>query len=169
MDMKKPVQEHANYRDKYYEKGHWGLKVWQTILVVLSWLLFLTPCLVTILTYWAHLTNGRHGFYFWHYREGFQELNFLMIFLTFALGMIAVFCLTSSYIQKQRHRGLVTKWPMFNISENRLGHRRAEAFMTNRFGDEKSRQAVSYYVVTADKNLSNNQLKKVISGEEESK
>lgn len=159
--------KHASYRDAYYEKGHWGLKIWQTILVILSWIVFSIPCYVTTMTYLAYLTDGRRGHYFWHYSEGFQELNFLVIFLTFAFGMIAVFCLTSSFIQTQRHKGLVEKWPMFNINENRRGYQRAEDFMTKRFGDEKKRQSVRYFVVTADKNLSKNQLKKVIHGEED--
>lgn len=161
------VSQHANYQDKFFEKGHVLLTIWQIIILILCWILFLIPCIVTSLTYWAHLTNGAHGYYFWHYSEGFRELNFLMIFLTFACGMIAVFCLTSAYIQAQRHRGLIEKWPMFDIQQNRREHQRAETFMTHRFGSESSRQATRYYVVSAEQNLSNNQLKKVIQGKEE--
>lgn len=160
-------RQHADYQDKFFEKGHVLLTIWQIIVLLLCWILFLIPCLVTTLTYIAHETNGRSGFYFWHYSEGFQELNFLLIFLTFACGMIAVFCLTSTYIQAQRHRGLIEKWPMFDIQQNRLEHQRAEAFMTHRFGPESSRQTTRYYVVSSEQNLSNNQLKKVIHGKEE--
>lgn len=86
-----PKKKHADYRDYYFERGHWGLKIWETLVAIFMWILMFIPCVITGMTYWAYRTGGRHGFYFWHYREGFQELDFLMIFLAFALGMIAVF------------------------------------------------------------------------------
>ena len=75
----------------YFEHGHWGIKVRQTLVALICWLTLFTPIVITSATYLAYLTHGRHGHFFWHYTEGFQELNFLVIFLTFALGMIAVF------------------------------------------------------------------------------
>lgn len=168
MDIKaNHTNDQANYHDTYYAKGHLLTKIWQTLMLIISWIIFLIPCVVTTSTYVAYRTHGKFGFFFWHYQEGFRELNFLLIILTFALGMFAVFCLTTSYIQKQRHQGLVTKWPMFDISANRRGRERAEAFISQRFGDQKSRQQVRYYVVRPEQNLSNNQLKRVIAGKDE--
>ncbi|MDU1505147.1 MAG: hypothetical protein E6907_02275 [Limosilactobacillus vaginalis] len=98
-----------NYRDHFFEHGHWGIKIRQILIALACWLILFTPIVITSATYLAYLTHGRHGHFFWHYAEGFQELNFLIIFLTFALGMIAVFCLAMGYIQFQRSRGLVDK------------------------------------------------------------
>lgn len=106
-----------NCRDHFFEHGHWGLKIRQTIIVIICWLILVVPIIVTSATYLAYLTHGHHGHFFWYYTEGFQELNFLVVFLTFALGMIAVFCLTMGYIQFQRSRGLVDKWPLFDIAK----------------------------------------------------
>lgn len=158
--------EQRNYRDKYFERGHWKLKIWQTLIMLLSWLVLIIPIAITTATYLAYLTHGRHGHYFWYYAEGFQELNFLIIFLTFALGMVAVFCLTMSYIQTQRAHGLVDKWPMFDINKNRWERAAAEKFMKKRFGKREQREQLQRFTVKPEQNLSKNQLRDVINGEE---
>lgn len=89
-----------------------------------------------------------------------------MIFLTFAAGVIAVFCFAMGYIQVRRARGLIEKWPMFDMTKNQWEQRRAERFMTKRFGDEAFRQSRRYYTVKPEQNLSNNQLKKIVNNEE---
>lgn len=155
-----------NYRDRYFEKGHWWTKIWQTLVVILVWIILFIPIMITTSTYWAYRTNGQHGHFFWHYAEGFTELNFFMIFLTFAAGVIAVFCFAMGYIQVRRARGLIEKWPMFDMTKNQWEQRRAERFMTKRFGDEAFRQSRRYYTVKPEQNLSNNQLKKIVNNEE---
>lgn len=160
------VKNDKNYRDRYFERGHWGTKIWQTFVMLLSWVVLVIPITITVATYLAYRTRGRHGHFFWHYAEGFQELNFLMIFLTFALGVIAVFCFAMGYIQLQRSRGLVAKWPMFDMAKNRWERHRAEQFMTARFGDEAYRQSRRNYTVQPEQNLKKNQLKQIVNGEE---
>lgn len=151
-----------NYFDKYFTRHHLLLKIRQTIVMLFSWVILLVPIFITTSTYIAYRTNGKMGHFFWHYREGFQELNFLMAFLLFAVGMVCVFCLTMGYIQKQRIQGLTSKWPMFNVGESSLKQRRAEQFMTNRFGDAKVRTGVKYTTIAPEQNLTKNQLKEVI-------
>ncbi|WP_373841725.1 ABC transporter permease [Limosilactobacillus sp.] len=153
---------HRNFYDDFFERGHWWLKIRQVLVALLCWLIFIIPCYVTIMTYRAHLTHGRHGFFFWRYWEGFQEIDFLIVFLTFALGMIAVFCLAVGFIQNQRRHGLVEKWPMIDLDENQRKIDAAENFMTKRFGPAKKRHAVRYYVVQPEQNLTKNQLKTII-------
>lgn len=157
---------HRSYRDRYFERGHWGMKIWQTLIMLLSWITLFIPIIITGATYMAYRTHGHHGYFFWHYTEGFQELNFLMIFLAFALGVTAVFCFAMGYIQIQRSRGLVEKWPMFDMSKNQWERHTAEEFMTQRFGDEAKRQSYQRYTVKPEQNLTKNQLKEVINSEE---
>lgn len=75
------------------------------------------PCIVTISSYLAYLTDHKDGFYFWYYFEDFRELNFLVVFLFFLIGIIAVFCITVSFIQNQRRNRLTEKWPMFDVKK----------------------------------------------------
>lgn len=151
-----------NYHDTYFEKHHLLLKIRQTIIMFLCWIIFSIPIFITTATYIAYRTNSHHGHYFWYYAEGFHELNFLMLFLGFALGMIAVFCFAMSYIQTQRSQGLVNKWPLFDISQSQQECQLAEKFMTERFGNAYQRQNVRYYVVKSKQNLSKNQLREIV-------
>ncbi|MBB1079514.1 ABC transporter permease [Limosilactobacillus sp. STM2_1] len=155
---------HHNYQDDYFEKGHWGIKLWQTLIALLSWCVLFTPIIITSATYLAYRTHGQRGHLFWNYAEGFRELNFLCIFLAFSLGMIAVFCLAMGYIQHLRSRGLVEKWPMFDLTKSNWEQSRAEAFMTNRFGPRVDREKRQRFKVTAEQNLAKNQLKEIING-----
>lgn len=157
---------HKSYRDRYFEKGHWGMKIWQTAIMLLSWVVLIVPIVITSATYLAYRSHGHRGHFFWYYSEGFQELNFLIIFLTFSLGIVAVFCFTMGYIQIQRSRGLVEKWPMFDMTKNQWERRTAEKFMEKRFGNEAKRQSLRNYSVAPEQNLSKNQLKKIINSEE---
>ena len=77
-----------NYHDMYFEHHHWLLKIRQTLIMLLSWCILLIPIIITISTYLAYRTNGHQGHFFWYYAEGFRELNFLVIILLFALGII---------------------------------------------------------------------------------
>lgn len=156
-----------NYHDKYFEHGHWLLKIRQTLLMLFSWVLFFLPILITGATYLAYRTHGRRGWAFWHYTEGIQELDFLLIFLTFADGVIAVFCLSLGFIQMIRTRGLTNNWPMFDFNQNARKARRAERVMTKRFGNKQFRQQQRYYSVRAEQNLQNNQLNKIVNGQEQ--
>lgn len=160
------TKTHTNYRDHFFEHGHWETKIRQILVALICWLLLFTPIIITRVTYLAYLTHGRRGHFFWYYSEGFQELNFLIVFLTFALGMIAVFCLTMGYVQSQRARGLVNKWPLFDITKNRKERETLERFMTARFGNEKHRQSQQNYTVKPEQNLTKNELKRVINNEE---
>lgn len=158
-------KKQINYHDRYFMSGNWRTKIWQTLIALLCWIILIIPIFVTSATYIAYRTHGRYGHYFWHYAEGFQELNFLMIFLAFSLGVIAVFCLAMGYIQDQRSQGLVDKWPLFDLDENRQEQERAEKFMTVRFGSREKRQSVRYYSVKPEQNLTKNQLRDIIGKE----
>lgn len=53
-----------NYRDHFFERGHWGIKVRQTLVALICWLILFTPIVITSATYLAYLTHGRHGHFF---------------------------------------------------------------------------------------------------------
>lgn len=152
-----------NYHDKFFEHHHLLLKIRQTLIIIACWIILFIPIFITSATYLAYRTNGHHGFFFWHYREGFHELDFLMVLLLFALGMISIFCITMGYIQAQRIRGLTAKWPLFDIGQNRLKRQRAEDFMTKRFGDVYTRTSTTNFTVKPEQNLTKNQLHDIIS------
>lgn len=88
------------HKDDYFAKKHVFIKIWQTLVAILCWVLMLTPCVVTISSYLAYLTKQKMGFYFWRYLEGFRELSLLLVFLLFVSGMITVFLFNSIFYSK---------------------------------------------------------------------
>ncbi|KRL90154.1 hypothetical protein [Lactobacillus kalixensis] len=155
-----------NYYDSYFEKGHIWLKIIQTIVMIFSWIVFFLPCIITTLTYIAHQTHGRYGYYFWHYSEGYDMINLLLVILLFAVAMIAVFCISFGYVQAQRARGLVTKWPMYNVKENMEKRQRIEDYMEARFGNIEYRHSVRNYTVKPEQNIAKDVFKNVIEAKE---
>ena len=148
------------HKDYYFAKKHIFIKIWQTVVAFLCWILMLIPCVVTISSYLAYLTRQTKGFYFWHYLEGFRELSRLLIFLLFVSGMMAVFCLTVSFIQNQRRNNLTEKWPMYDMKKSNLNQRKVNILATRKFGTVSFRQNIPFYVVKAKQNFAKNELKK---------
>ena len=156
-----------NFKDDFYARGHWGLKIWQTVVTLVCWLLFIIPGVITGMTYVAHLTRGRYGWFFWHYPEGMMTIAFLLTVLAFACGMIAVFCLASAFIQNQRRYGLSEKWPLVDLNQNQQEINLAEKFMTQHFGPPTVRHNIRTYTVRPEHNLATDQLKEIIHGKEQ--
>ncbi|WP_276754523.1 ABC transporter permease [Limosilactobacillus ingluviei] len=152
------MRPEQHYVDDYFARGHWGRTIWQTVWTLLAWLLFLVPGVITGAMALAALTKGRWGHYFWHYHEGFVELKFLVVFLPFMFGVMAVFCLSSAYLQNRRRQGLVEKWPMLNPLKRQRQQHYLEAKMALRFGPATQRHRARVYRVQPNQNLTNQQL-----------
>lgn len=53
-DRQKDVDDRQQlYTDKYFESGHWLLKIWQTIIAILGWLAVILPITITVTSFWA--------------------------------------------------------------------------------------------------------------------
>lgn len=152
----------VTYQDDYFARQHWGRKLWQTLVAILCWLVLLVPCVVTIGTYLAYITDGRQGFYFWHYREGFSELDLLLILL-FIIGLgMAVFCLLVGGIQNRRRKRVLEKTPQYDIQESNRQVDKAMQLAADRFGSRHFRHTVRYYVVKPEQNFTRDDLKNAI-------
>lgn len=77
--------------------------------------------------------------------------------------MIAVFCLTVSFIQNQRRNGLIEKWSMFDVKKSNLNQQQANLLATKKFGPISFRQNISYYVITSEQNFQKNELRKRVA------
>lgn len=150
------------YQDEYFARRHWGRKCWQTLVAILCWLVLLVPCVVTIGTYLAYITDGRRGCYFWHYQEGFSELD-LMIILLVCIGVgMAIFCLLVGGIQNRRRKQVLEKAPMYDVQESDRQVDRAEQLATAHFGARPARYAARYYAVKPEQNFARDDLKNTI-------
>ena len=131
-------------------------------MAILCWLALLVPCVVTIGTYLAYITDGRRGIYFWHYLEGFSELD-LLIILLFIIGLaMAIFCLLVGGIQNWRRKWVLEKKPQYDIQESNRQVVKAMQLAADRFGSRYFRHTVRYYLVKPEQNFSRDDIKDTI-------
>lgn len=165
--MKNEDGQASTYQDDYFARRHWGRKSWQTLVAILCWLVLLVPCVVTIGTYLAYITDGQRGYYFWHYREGFSELD-LLIILLFCIGVgMAIFCLVVGGIQNRRRKRVLEKGPMYDVPASDRQVERAEQLAAAHFGPRHSQYNAHYYTVKPAQNFAKDDLKDTIKHDEE--
>lgn len=166
MKTKNDAGQEVTYQDDYFARRHWIRKIWQTLVAILCWLILLVPCVVTIGTYLAYITAGRRGFYFWHYREGFSELDLLIILLVIIGLATAIFCLLVGGIQNRRRKRVLEKAPTYDVQESDRQVVKAMQLAANRFGSRHSRHTVRYYAVKPEQNFSKDDIKDTIKQQE---
>lgn len=88
------------YTDPYFEKGHWGLKIRQTLVALLGWIGVIVPVTITATALWAQ-SDPRIP-HLWAYPEGIFEIKFLAAVLLFAFAMAGLFAVSMTIIQNRR-------------------------------------------------------------------
>ncbi|TAS65831.1 hypothetical protein BV276_02760, partial [Lactiplantibacillus plantarum] len=114
--MPKPTTDDVNrqqlYSDAYFDTGHWGLKIRQTIVGIVGWIAVIVPITVTVLSIWS--SYNPHIPRFWHYHEGLFEFKFIGILLAFCFALASLFAVTMTIIQNRKRERVVEQWPTFN-------------------------------------------------------
>ncbi|WP_412989413.1 hypothetical protein ACLJJ6_10670 [Pediococcus siamensis] len=147
------------YTDAYFEKGHWGLKLWQTIVALLGWAGVLIPLFVTALSY---LGVRYHWFKpLWTYREGIYKIRFIGVVLLFAFVMVLVFSVSMAIIQNRKRDRLVEQWPTYNPINQKKRTSELDLFMDKRFGKAEFRQNVRNYRVEPEQNLETHEIRQL--------
>lgn len=138
-------------KDKYYEKGHWGTKIIQTIVAIIGWVGVILPFIwVFSPIVFPNLSISR---YFHNYSEEMWALWFLIIFLAIAFVVILISYISLTVWNNRRFGGLLRKETTFD--EERLAKRRqilSDSY-AERFGDEEFRHSVKYYAVKEEQNF----------------
>ncbi|MGM0238798.1 cell division protein [Enterococcus sp. AZ103] len=152
--MKKNTREDvASFlvKDKFFEKGHLGLKIFQTVIGSIGWLGVFLP-FVWIFTpiLFPKLNISQ---YFHSYSEEIRSLMFLVLFLAVAFVIILITYVALTLWNNHRFGGLLRKENTFD--EERLNKRRnlLNNCYTDRFGDKDFRHTVKYYAVKEEQNL----------------
>lgn len=146
------------FTDEYFSKGNWPLKIWQTIVAIFSWVCVIVPSFITISTFTSHLTNGKHGYAFWKYNEGIDEIWFLIYLLLFAVSITFIYATSMTLIQNFRREGTIEKWPTFDSIDDINKKKLSDDFMNKRFGSRALRYNIRYFEVQPDQNLEDNEL-----------
>ena len=147
------------YTDKYFEKGHWFLKIRQTIIALIGWLAVIIPIVITVTSFWASF-NPKIP-HVWSFREGIYEIKFIGIILLFAFVMTAIFSTGMTIIQNRKRDRVVEQWPTFNPINQKKRKKTIDYFIDNRFGDQEFRENVRSYDVQPEQNLETHQIQKL--------
>jgi len=147
------------YTDKYFESGHWFLKIWQTLISIISWLAVILPIIITITSFWASF-DARVP-HIWSYHEGIFEIKFIGIILVFAFIMTAIFSVGMTIIQNRKRDRLVEQWPTFNPIGQKKRKQTIDTFIDQRFGDKEFRENVKTYDVQPEQNLDTDEFQKL--------
>ncbi|KIO96093.1 hypothetical protein N624_2207 [Levilactobacillus brevis] len=141
-DKHKPSQQ--LYTDAYFERGHWGLKVRQTLVALVGWICVIVPIVITIAAFLA--VDHPQIPHLWTYREGIFEIKFIGILLLFAFVMVLLFAVGMTIIQNRKRERVVEQWPTYNpINQRKRETELEKLWMTDlatqifaiRFGDTK--------------------------------
>lgn len=144
------------YTDKYFESGHWFLKIWQTIIAILGWLAVILPIVITVTSFWASF-NPKIP-HIWSYSEGISEIKFIGVLLLFSAIMATIFSITMTLIQNRKRDRLVEQWPTFNPINQKKRKDTIDNFIDHRFGSQEFRENVKTYDVQPEQNLDTHQI-----------
>ncbi|ANZ60912.1 hypothetical protein AYR62_11990 [Secundilactobacillus paracollinoides] len=144
------------YTDLFFEKGHWGLKIKESLVALFGLISMIVPIVMTgiILT---HRSIRLFGVTI-DLRGGMYTFGFLGIILLFCFAVTAVFAISMVLIQNRKRERLIEQWPTFDPLDERNRETELTKFMTKRFGEEKFRQNVRLYRVQPEQNLDTHEL-----------
>lgn len=103
--MAKQKARQQLYTDAYFEKGHWGLKIWQTLIGLIGWICVFVPIVITVLSFWA--AYDPHIIHLWSYSEGIFEIKFIGIILLFCFVLVSLFAVGMTIIQNRKRDRVV--------------------------------------------------------------
>lgn len=147
------------YTDKYFEKGHWLLKIWQTFIAIIGWIAVIIPIAITVTSFWASFDERIP--HLWSYPEGIHEIRFIGTLLLFCLVLAFIYSVSMTIIQNRKRDRLVEQWPTFNPINQKKREKTIDAFFDQRFGDREFRENVRTYNVQPEQNLDTDEIHKL--------
>ncbi|WP_338214432.1 hypothetical protein [Companilactobacillus muriivasis] len=169
MRSRRNIDSMQNYiHDAFFEQGHWLLKIRQTLVTVLSWIIMIIPIYWT-LSMTVFVSDNLKG-QPWSTPEGKDLFNFFGHFLTNAFIVLAIITVSFTIYNNYYTKYHVKKHAIYN--EKKLFARREaiKDFYTLKFGDRYYRRNdIRYYVITPENNFEIKTIDKIYSKFEDAK
>jgi uncharacterized membrane protein len=147
------------YTDKFFESGHWLLKIRQVLIAIIGWLAVIISIVITVLAFWASFDSRVP--HLWSYHEGIYEIKFIGVILIFAWVMTLIFAISMTIIQNRKRDRIVEQWPTFNPINQKERKKTIDDFIDKRFGPKEFREHVKNYTVKPEQNLETHQIQKL--------
>lgn len=153
------VEKPISYTDHYYQKGHWWLKIRQTIVIILLWLCVVIPLYWTLSS--TILAQKPHIYHAWRYAEGRDLFYFYDLFFLIAFIILAIIIVGATLHNNHRMKQHVRKEVQYDPEQLRVRKAKLETFYTDRFGQASFRKSVRRYTVNPDQNLETHTIQKL--------
>ncbi|WP_390404783.1 hypothetical protein [Lacticaseibacillus jixiensis] len=151
------------YTDAYFERGHWWLKIRQTLVALVAWVCVFVPIVITALSYY-NIHKGRiHPL--WHYAEGLFEIRFIAVLLMFLAAVALIYSVGMTLIQVRKRDRLVEQWPTYDPIDQKVRETELEQFMDERFGPSEFRENCRTYHVKPEQNLDTDEFQRLFEAQ----
>lgn len=137
--------------DQYFERGHLGVTIWQSLLTILAWMGVILPFVWLAIPFF--LPKWAERLRFQIYSEGIATFKFLGVFFLIAIAVIAIFSILLTMRNNYRFQNLISHEVLHD--EEKLATRREALieFYGDRFGSKEFRESVRYYSVQEEQNI----------------
>ena len=162
MQLKKISQEEAKKSlvyDHYFEKGHYGSKIFQTIIALLGWCGVIIPFLWIIFPF--VFPNRARFDHIIIYREEKSTLLFLFIFLSISFIFLSILYIILTFLNNYRFKHFLQKEKQYDAERVDVGRKLINQAYDERFGTKDFRHNVCFYSVKEEQNLETDFVKKL--------
>lgn len=142
--------------DNYFKKGNLTLKIWQSILTLLSWMGVFLPFIWILFPVFYPKKANQLNFYL--YPEEITTFRFLLKFFLIVFLLILVGSISLTIWNNYRYKNILEK--TITIDENSVANNNntLEKFYSERFGEQSIREEIRYYSVIAEKNITDDDI-----------
>ncbi|MBJ7688432.1 hypothetical protein HAU32_05510 [Weissella confusa] len=112
----------------------------QVALVIIAWLCVVTPIMIVVSNYTAHVVMT-------------VEVQYLSSLLGFVFAVVASFSVAMTIVQRRRRAKILSQHQTFDNALQNKKRETLERYMTANFGDVTTRQNVRYYEVAPHQNM----------------
>lgn len=156
--------ENTVFEDKFFEKGHFWLKLRTIILTIVAWLGVVIPMYWTVTsTLLRHYKNVEPV---WYYQEGIDTFYFLLkVFVLFFIAA-TIFTVLMTLRSNRRIKDKYSQEFTYDFNAMLRKRHALEEFYTKRFGPLEKRVVQKTYLVPPEKNITKEELATALKEEE---
>lgn len=145
--------------DSYFEKGHYGSKIFQTIIAFLGWCGVISPFLWIIFPFvFPNRANHNHIVV---YLEEKTTLHFLFIFLSLSFVFLVILYTILTLWNNYRFKHFLQKEKQYDAERVKVRRKLINQAYNERFGSKDFRHNVCFYSVKEEQNLETDFVKKL--------
>lgn len=147
--------------DAYFKRGWSALKVGQTLVAILAWLVLLFPFIWVGLSLYFKMLPPEML-----YMET-SLIRFLSLFFFSVILLLTLSYIILTKLNNRDFRRIYERKNAFNEAEVERKKRLLKSYYDQKFGDRETRYKVRYYLVKEEQNIATDEIKKLYQNDED--